>query len=50
MGVIKCNQCGKFIHDDEVVWMKYDDTHEVPYCVSCSPEQDEEADSYGDDY
>lgn len=41
MGIVKCAECGSFIHEDEVVWVQKDDTHDIPYCVECSPEQDD---------
>jgi hypothetical protein len=41
MGIVKCSDCGVYMHDDEVVWIKIDDTHDVAYCVGCCPEQDD---------
>ena len=43
MGIVKCSNpdCGSYMHDDEVVWVQLDDTHDVPYCVSCAPDQSE---------
>ena len=40
MGIQKCVQCGKFIYDDEVVWVQIDENHDSPYCVACSPDDD----------
>lgn len=39
MGIVKCTGCGCFMNDDETVWVDVDDTHQVPYCVSCGPDQ-----------
>jgi hypothetical protein len=41
MGVLKCYDCGCYLHEDEVVWIKLDDNHDAAYCVSCCPEQED---------
>lgn len=40
MGILKCADCGCYIHEDEVVWIKQDDTHDIAYCVACCPEEE----------
>lgn len=40
MGILKCYDCGKYLNDDEVVWVKINDNHDAAYCVNCSPESD----------
>jgi hypothetical protein len=40
MGIEKCVQCKKIVDADEIVWVPVDDSHDAPYCVSCSPDDD----------
>jgi hypothetical protein len=41
MGVLRCCQCRVFVDEEEIIWVQQDDTHQIPYCVSCSPDDQE---------